>query len=254
MYKNQLYRLGWKLWLFQNIIILIPFIACIPVVSSILFQYVVSLDMVNETSTILNYIFTFALLLDLISVLFISISSFFYLSSLKKEVDFKRKEFFIPISGFLWIIFSLLWRFPFFIRWGFDLGLTRQTYWELRNNQFYSNLLNNPLIIIFQIIGAFCLFFFLFFQEKHSETIKRENINNDLGNIGIGRATFLGGLNIAGILFLFFGSNISSLSAESMEKWGRRPNGILLLLGILLKISVIPLIAIWTCFYFISLV
>jgi len=62
-----------------------------------------------------------------------------------------------------------------------------------------------------------------------------------------------GVLNALGVLFLLLGSNLTTYSADSLEQFGTRPNGVFLMLGIFLKISIIPLLAIWTCFRFLSL-
>ncbi len=211
--------------------------------------------MLDLASMGFNYIFTFALILDIISILIISLSTFAHFRSLRNEYDFKSKEMLIPIFGFLWTSFSLLWRFPFYLEGGFDLGFNEQGFLELEENKFYGGLLNNKFMIFFQLIGTICLFFFLYFQEKYLEPvikIKSKDIGKDI-DFGIGRATILGVINVIAVLLIFLGSNITANSQDMMDIYGVRSNGIFFLLGIIFKIVIIPLIALWVCWKIIAL-
>jgi len=253
MQKNRLYRVGWKLWVVQNIIIMIPFIAFIPIISSRIFSYFVRSELENVAARGLNVIFSLALLLDLVSISIISTSTLLYFSHLRKEDNLlSRKNFLLPLSGFLWIIFSCLWRIPLFISGEIDLGFSQTDYWFLEDNQFYTSLLNNPFAFILQIFGAFCFLYFLYSQEKYLETINLETGYTD--SVKLGRAFIFGFLNLIGILLMLLGSNIfSARSLEMIETFGRGSNGIFLLLGIMIKIPTLPILALWTSLKFLSL-
>ncbi|MHA2307251.1 MAG: hypothetical protein ACXACU_17875, partial [Candidatus Hodarchaeales archaeon] len=87
LHKNQLFGLGWKLWFVQNFIIMIPLVACIPVFSdNVIFGIIASVGLIDYASIIFNYIFTFALIIDLIAVLLIIAGSFSYFRSERKEI------------------------------------------------------------------------------------------------------------------------------------------------------------------------
>lgn len=247
--------MGWKVWFIQNIILMVPLISCLPIVSNRLYQILFSLNMLELASSGFNYTFTFALILDLISVLIISLSTFTHFRSSKNGYDFRSKEMLIPIFGFLWTSFSLFWRFPFYFEGGFDLGFNEQGFLELEANKFYSGLLNNEFMIFFQLIGAICLFFFLYFQEKYLEPISKieSNVIGKDIEFGIGRATIFGVLNLISVLLIFLGSNITANSQDMIDIYGVRSNGIFFLLGIIFKIIIIPLLALWVCWKIISL-
>jgi hypothetical protein len=234
---------------------MVPLLSCLPLVSNRIYQIFSSLQINDLASIGFNYIFTFALILDLISVVIISLSSFSHFWTLRDEYDFKSKEMSIPIFGFLWVVFSLLWRFPFYLEGGFDLGFNEQGFLDLEANQFYNGLLNNQVMLFFQLFGAICLLFFLYFQEKYFEPINKIK-SNDTGKdieIGVGRATVLGVLNVISVLSILFGSNITPNSQESMDIYGVRSNGIFFLIGIIFKIIIIPLLTLWVCWKIIAL-
>lgn len=221
-------------------------------ISPRIFLFFSSRQLENAAARGLNTIFSLALLLDLISISIISTSMLLYFLNLRKEDDLIRKEFLLPLSGFLWIIFSFMWRIPFFLSWGFDLGFTQTDYWFLADNKFYTNLLNNLFVLILQISGAFCFLYFLYSQEKYIETINLETRNTD--SFKFGRATIFGLLNVIGVLLIVLGSNIfSSRSLEMIETYGRGTGGILLLMGIMIKIPTLPILALWTSLKFLSL-
>ncbi|MHA2243361.1 MAG: hypothetical protein ACXADY_00170 [Candidatus Hodarchaeales archaeon] len=252
MHKNRLYRVGWKLWICQNLVILIPFIAFVPLISHRIFSFFASQQLENAAAKWLNTIFSFALLLDLISITIISTSTLLYFSNLRKEDDLIKKEFLLPLSGFLWIIFSFLWRIPFFISGGFDLGFSQSSWWLLSNNQFYTTILNNLFVLILQIFAAFCLLYFLYSQENYIEGINQESRYIDI-SAKFGRATIFGLLNVIGVLMIVLGSNIfSGRSIEMIETYGRGTSGILLLMGIMIKIPTLPILALWTSLKFLS--
>lgn len=250
MHEDRWYRIGWKLWVCQNLIILIPFIAFIPFISHTIFSYFASRQLENAIAKAFNSIFSLALLLDLISISIISTSTLLYLSYLGKGNNLSRKEFLLPLSGFLWVIFSCLWRIPFFILGEFDLGFRKADWWFLEDNQFYTTLLNDPLFLILQLFGAFCFLYFLYFQENHLETINQEE--RDVDSV-IGRATIFGLLNVIGVLLMLLGSNIfSPRSSEMIETFGRGTSGFFLLAGIIIKMPTLPILALWTSRKFLS--
>lgn len=159
--------------------------------------------------------------------------------------------------GFLWVLLSILWRFPFLIGGGFDLGLTMGSVWSLEDNQFYVNLLNNYFMIAVMLSGAIILFFFFNFQEKYHRPIfdsqYDDTIGSDLELPSIGKINLYALLNIISVIFLLLGSNLGIRDMESLETYGNRTNGIFLFAGIFLKASIIPILAIMVCWKFISL-
>ena len=258
LHKNRLYGLGWKILLIQNLILLIPLTACIPIISGGVYQFLVSIGAADYESYIINYIFNFALILDLIAISLISLSVLIVFQPQKEEYDYRKKELYIPILGFLWVILSVIWRFPFLTGGGFDLGLSIGTPWKIEDNDFYMSLLNNIVMIAFQLSGAICLFFFLNFQEKYHKPLfneKYENaVENDLELPSIGRINLYGLLNIISVVLILMGSNLMVRNLESQETYGySRSNGFFLFFGLFFKASIIPLLAIVVCWKFISL-
>lgn len=256
LHKNRLYGLGWKILLLQNLILLIPLLVCIPIISGEVTQFLFSLGIEEYGSHIVNYIFNFALILDLIAISLISLSVLIFFQPQKEDYDYRKKELYIPMLGFLWVLLSILWRFPFLIGGGFDLGLNMESFWRIENNQFYMNLLNNLLMIVVQLSGAICLFLFLNFQEKYHKPLfdsQKKDTSGDIELPSIGRIKLCGLLNIIAIVLLLLGSNLGVRNLESLETTGYRSNGIALMFGLLLKIFIIPILTIMVCWKFISL-
>ncbi len=257
MHKTRLYGLGWKILLLQNLILLIPLLVCIPLISGRIYQFLISLGIEEYGSQIINFIFNFALILDLFAISLISLSVLIFFQPQKEDYDYRNKELYIPILGFLWVLLSILWRFPFLIGGGFDLGLTMESLWRIENNRFYTNLLNNLLMIVVQLSGAICLFFFLNFQEKYHKPLfdlqKEDTIGKDIEFPSIGRINLCGLLNIIAIIFILLGSNLGVRNLESLETTGYRTNGIALMFGLFFKIFIIPILTIMVCWKFISL-
>ena len=258
LHKNRLYGLGWKILLIQNLILLIPLTTCIPIISDSVYQFLVSIGAADYESYIINYIFNFALILDLIAISLISLSVLLVFQSQKEEYDYRKKELYIPILGFLWVILSVIWRFPFLTGGGFDLGLGVGTLWSLEDNEFYTNLLNNIVMIVIQLSGTICLFLFLNFQEKYHKPLFDEKyedtVENDLELPSIGRINLYGLLNIISLVFILMGSNLTIRNLEAHEVYGYpRSNALFLFFGLFFKASIIPLLSIVVCWKFISL-
>ena len=192
----------------------------------------------------LNMLFTFTLILDLISVALISLGLAIYFWNLLHQNKSTREQFLMPLSGYLWIILTVLWRAPFFFLWGFELGFAQVKYVEflVEDYAIYNHFFNNPFLYVVLILGASCLFVFLYLHEKHTPLLISAEFANDKN---IGRATIFGALNIIGIVLLFFGSNIMSRrSLEDLETLGRGTNGIFLLSGMFIKMFAAPLLGI----------
>ena len=257
MYQNRYYRLGWKLWLIQNLIIFIFPLLSTPFLSSEIFQLFYVLDIIRGVNRVFDYIFTFAMVLDLVAIFLISMGALKFFLSLKTkqgERNFRGKEFYIPLAGILWVTFSFLWRLPFYFMGGFELGLASgRSFVVIEPNPTYDMLLKNPFLHLFLILGSICLFFFLYFQDKDfMETFDMEETASDIGNFGFGRSTILGGLNILGVIFMFFGSTLTPRSVEYMGLFSSNPNGFSFLIGLILKFIVVPPFVVWTSCKFLS--
>lgn len=229
-------------------------IAFYPFIYGLISKQIVSLGLEHYFSRGFNYIFTFALLLDLISVFLISLGTFSYFRN-QKNFDLKNKDSYIPISGFLWVVFSLIWQFPFYLQGGFDLGHDQQ-FFTLNKNVFYNNLLNNQLMIIIQLLAAISLFFFLTSQEKYFKPLvdkkNSQNFGSDL-EFGIGRETILGLINVISILLFFFGGFLRPGAQDLADTVGSNPNAIFLVMGVLFKITIVPLFVVLVCLKMIGL-
>lgn len=225
-----------------------------PVFSSSTFGIITSSEQLNLVNKALNYIFTFALLVDLFAILIISGSALGQFLTTKKETGLRSKELYIAISGFTWIALSFLWRLPFYLQGGFDLGFTQPRRWELEDNQFYYNIINNPIMLVFQVAAALGLFAFLFYQDRLFDPISDRKFARDLDQIPIGRATIAGVLNLVGVLLFLLGSNIPLANPEVIDYTGIRPNGLLLVLGLTLKVFIIPFLVISTSLRIASLI
>lgn len=243
------------MWLIQNIILFIPLIAFLPFVYGLIRENIASIGLEQYFSTGIDYIFTFALLLDLVSVFLISLGTFSYFKHQNEKFDLKVKESYIPISGFLWVVFSLIWRFPFYLQGGFNLGHDQQFYTP-NNNLFYGSLLSNQLMIIIQLLGAISLFFFLFFQEKYFKPLVDKKNSHNFGSdldFGVGRETILGLINVISVLLFFFGGFLTPGAQDLADTFGSNPNAIFLVLGVLLKITIVPLLVVLVCLKMIGL-
>ncbi|MHA2304279.1 MAG: hypothetical protein ACXACU_02715, partial [Candidatus Hodarchaeales archaeon] len=165
---------------------------------------------------------------------------------------------YIPLTGILWFLFTLLWRFPQYLAGGFDLGFSTQGFWELEDNLFYFNLLTNPLMIILQVLAAICLFFFIFLQEKHLKPIIDKKNQSEGGNdieINIGRATIFGFFNLFAVVLMLLGVDLTARSQESIDYYGIRSGstGLFLIIGIIFKVTLVPILAILASWKIISL-
>ncbi|MCK4848231.1 MAG: hypothetical protein KAT16_04330 [Candidatus Heimdallarchaeota archaeon] len=233
--------------MFQNLILIL-----IPIIATSL-----SSSEFRSVNAVLDYIFTFSMILDLVAVFLIGMASLKYFLSLKEkqgERDFRSRSFYIPFTGLLWVTCSFLWRLPYYLMGGFKLGLaTEMAFVNIETNPTYDNLLTNPILHLFLILGAINLFLFLYFQDKdYLETFDLAYITSDLGNVGFGRSTILGAVNLIGVIFLFFGSTLTTQSIEYVEKFGTNPNGSIFIIGLLFKLVLIPPLAIWTSSKFLS--
>ena len=221
-------------------LLIIPFIAFFIDYFSSVFES--SMEFIIDAG--LNILFTFTLLVDLISVLLISLGLAIYFLNLQKKNESTREQFLMPLSGYLWIILTVLWRAPFFFLWGFDLGFAQVKYVEflVEDYAIYNHFFNNPFLYIVLILGASCLFVFLYLHEKNTQLLINAEFANERH---IGRGTIYGALNILGIVLLFFGSNVMSRrTLEDLETLGRGTNGIFLLSGMFIKIFFAPLMGI----------
>ncbi|MHA1541826.1 MAG: hypothetical protein ACTSQH_02485 [Candidatus Hodarchaeales archaeon] len=257
LYQNRHYRLGWGLLLLQNVLIFIFPLLSTPVLSSEVFRFLALLGIIGGVNVIFDYIFTFTMILDIFAIFLISISTFKYFLSLKEkqgERDFRSRSFYVPLTGLLWVTCSFLWRLPFYLMGGFELGLASgRSFVAIEPNPTYDNLLKNPALHLFLIIGSISLFFFLYFQDKdYLETFDLVDMTSDVGNFGYGRSTLLGAFNLLGVIFMFFGSTLTPRSVESMELFSSNPNGFSFLIGLILKFLVVPPLAIWTSLKFLS--
>ena len=199
------------------------------------------------------------MIFDIASILAISFGSLYYFLSLKNKKDrnkYRSKEFFIPLSGILWVVFSLLWRIQFYSIGGFDLGLTKLTHFtfaDLEPTPLYQSLLKNPITHLFLFLGAVCLFFFLYFQEKdYDETFNTDDITSDVGMFYLGRASIFGLVNIFGVIFLFLGGTFTPTSAGILEEFSYNPNAFFMLIGVMIKLLLTPPLVVYTSIRFIT--
>lgn len=153
-------KTGWRIWYFQNVLLIIPLILFIPNYFS-----KSGVGEVNVFGAIINIFFYIALILDLLSVLLISISIVIEYYSRKKE-NYSLLILFIPFLGFLWVLLGLFWRLPFYSQGPFDFGFGFRRSIRPSNTSIYSNLIYDPLIVVLLISGSFLLFLFLFLQDN----------------------------------------------------------------------------------------
>jgi hypothetical protein len=257
LYQDRHYRLGWKLLLLQNLIIFVFPLLATPIISSEVFRFLAGVNIISGVNTVFDYIFTFAMITDIAAILLISLGAFKYFISLKEkqgERNFRSRSFYVPLTGFIWVTCSFLWRLPFYFNGGFYLGLASgRSFIVIEPNPTYDNLLKNPILHLFLILGSISLFFFLYFQDKdYLDTFDLVDTSSDMGNFGYGRSTILGAANLLGVIFIFFGSTLTPRSVEYMELFSSNYNGFSFLIGLILKFVVVPPIAIWTSLRFIS--
>jgi hypothetical protein len=245
------------LLLLQNVIIFIFPLLATPFLSTEVFRFLALLGIITGVNLIFDYVFTFIMIIDIFAIFLISIGTLKYFLSLKEKQgkrDFRSRSFYVPFTGLLWVACSFLWRLPFYSMGGFDLGLaTGRSFVVIEPNPTYDNLLKNPILHLFLIIGSISFLFFLYFQDKdYLETFDLVDLTSDVGNFGYGRATVLGAVNLLGVIFMFFGSTLTPRSVEYMELFSSNPNGFSFLIGLIFKFLVVPPLAIWTSLRFLS--
>lgn len=221
--NDRIFRVGWILWVVQAVFVIFPIVYDIPIITSVVYQF---FDQTNSLS-ILYYIrysvFVYSLRLDLIALFLIcfSIVRYFWKKN-EGEIDLKSLNFFLPLSGFLWIISTVLWRFPLFSIWDYESILI----WQNRYIFVYT-------IELLQIVAA--IFLLIFFVLLANYLLPIVEYNRDLDNYGFGKEKILGILNFSNVFILF-------TRAEPFY-----------ILIVVIKFVIVPIFVILTCQKMLSL-
>ena len=158
----KLYKRGWYLWFGQNLCIFLCAFWYIGTYLSLILFYMTSDYLLSVVfSFLLRGTLYIALFLDLVAIGIIS-----FVAMLSGYYAFKRSQSLIipsliSISGFMWIITSVIWRIPFYIE-----GPIR---FEASPLSLLTDYLHesdkNILFFVLFITGAFFLFSFLALQD-----------------------------------------------------------------------------------------
>lgn len=213
---------------------------------------------ISEINEVLYSIFAFSLVLDLIAVFLINASILRYFYAKAGGFNLKTLDFYIPISGFLWIFTSLAWRLPFFTSWGFNFGLKEDNRWfDLEDNAFLYNFLNDHLIHLLQVLAAIFLLVFLVLLAIYIYPIVEYNQDLDIDLFGLGREKITGILNLSGLFFLVIETTVYVLAGERNQVirriFGTTSIGMLFVVGVVFKLLIVPLFVILTCLKMIGL-
>lgn len=159
--RSKLYARSWYLWFGQNLLLFLSTFLFIGTYFSLLVPDEAFLY--HSLSSILNVTVFIALSLDLVVIAVITFISFLEgLNALKKSQN-EKLPFIITGCGFMWIVTSLLWRFPFYLRGPLDFGFeaigpfTLVLHYDIHGGWFF----------LFFISGSIFLFFFLVLQDKY---------------------------------------------------------------------------------------
>ncbi|MFX1286508.1 MAG: hypothetical protein ACFFB5_22925 [Promethearchaeota archaeon] len=188
----------WYLWFNQNLLLFVSTFLYIAGYFSAFFYMIADFppNPYLALRFILNITVFVALLLDLVVIAVISIIS------LLKGWDTWRKSqkeilsFIITGCGFMWIITSLIWRFPYYLRGPFEFGFDPM-------GPFTMTTLHNgeDEFLLFFMGGSIFLFVFLALQDRYF--LLPERVSH--GRLLYGFTIFIGNLSITiyGLLHRF---------------------------------------------------
>ena len=219
---------SWRILYFQNILIVLATLLFLPQIILLILSW----QLAYIFGGIINLIFTFAILLDLIAILLICISSGIssYYSE-EKQPTWSRIAIFF---GLLWVGLSLLWRSPLYNNGPYDIGFTirRIIDSEMIDSYFVNNVTSMFLFLIANFVFlAFLYSFDMFTFSKNTE------LRIDLAKINLG--SFYGLTNLIGclLILLYFTSSETIVTNvnPSESLW-------LFQLGMIIKLIVTPIL------------
>lgn len=168
-FLHNMNRYGWQTWYFQNLLMLFSFLLLFP--NFVLLILILKIG--SFLGAIINLIFFFVLILDLLAVAQICLYELYLLWQDRTIVALNWRFFLSPLFGGFWIVSSLLWRFQLFIQGPYNLGLGFQNLGLSSLNiliRFNLDLNFNFIVSIFLFLGNVFLVLFLISQESYSLT------------------------------------------------------------------------------------
>ncbi|MHA2248203.1 MAG: hypothetical protein ACXADY_24855 [Candidatus Hodarchaeales archaeon] len=221
---------GWRLLYFQNILIVIAALLLFP-------QFVLfflSWRIGDVFGGIVNLIFTFAIILDLVAIFLICIGWIIWIYYSRPDQSVMKLSVIIFIFGLVWIVFSLLWRIPFFVNGPYNIGFAFKH--SNMENHLAAILPSDPILVSNLILTSIILLLFLYLNDILIFSSNNSFSSNSFKNINIG--SFYGIFNLLGaVLALYFIT--SSIISEGPE-----PTAPLWLgqVGIIFKLILTPLL------------
>ena len=191
--RSKLYVRSWYLWFIQNFLVFLSMFLYIGnYFSLIIISENPEFYLISRIS--LSIVLFIALLMDLVIVAMIVFDSAFkYRNSVEISQNVKG-HLIISISGSMWIIISVVWRLPFFIRDLLNLGFEP-------TGLFTFCVHENIWFLLYFITGAFFLFIFLILQDIYLSLPGYSNIR-----MVYGLTNLIGNLLIA--FYGLFGGNL----------------------------------------------
>lgn len=181
--RSRLYLRIWYLWFGQNLLL---FLSTFLFIGSYLFLAIESYLYIS-LRFILNVTIFIALLLDLVVIVVITFISFLDGQNALKKSHNEKLPFIITGCGFMWILTSLLWRFPFYLRGPFDFVFDPSgSFLQVLHGG------NDEWFFLFFLSGSIFLFFFLALQDRYSFPSRR--VSN--GRMLYGLTILIGNLSI----------------------------------------------------------
>ena len=222
---------SWRILYFQNLLIVLATLLFLP-------QFILlflSWQIAYIFGGIINLIFTFAILLDLIAILLLCISSgvsSYY--SEKKQSAWSRIAIFF---GLLWVGLSLLWRSPLYNNGPYDIGFTIRRIAGSEFSEFIDSYFVNNVTSMFLFLIANLVFLAFLYSNDMLTFSKNTELRIDLAKINLG--SFYGLTNLIGCLLLLL-----FLSSSETIVTNVNPSGSLWLaqLGMIIKLIVTPIL------------
>lgn len=181
-------KMGWRIWYFQNLLLLIPLLPLIVNFQGINNYSLGLYSGIWDIGTFINVIFYSAFFLDLFAVLLICIGIVLELIFRWKEERYSFLVFLVPFLGILWIFISLLWRFSFYLQGPFNFGFgIRRSVFSLEDSVYVELLQNSPTTFLL-ISNSIILLLFLLFHDnfllfKRREPLLKQGVAVDLGTL-----------------------------------------------------------------------
>ncbi|MFX1249384.1 MAG: hypothetical protein ACFFBQ_18485 [Promethearchaeota archaeon] len=186
--RSKLYKRIWYLWLGQNVILLFSALLYIGGYLLLILESYLYVSL----RIILSVTLFIALLLDLIVVTTITIISVLEGENVLKNSQKDKIPFIIAGCGLMWVITSILWRFPFYLRGPLNFGFDPIGSFSLQT----LHPENDVSFFLFFLIASFFLFIFLVLQDR--SPFPSERVSN--GRMIYGLAILFGNL-----LIVFYG-------------------------------------------------